>query len=163
MGKLCEKKGTAKGMIADYMKHLKLHHNYSSLKMKYQQEEYPFLTRPQNLGDGFGHMIEKEEEDEIVLDNTEDANNSQLDAKNLRIAELEAQISDQNLLKQKLTETRARLEQVSKAKTCDIPRDFFEYDEATDEVKTIDEAAFDQFVDKKCVEQNKIELRRKLK
>jgi hypothetical protein len=100
MEKLCEKKGNPKGMIADYMKLLKLHHNYSSLKMKYQQEEYPFLTRPTNLGDGFGHMIEKEEEDEIVLDNTEDANNSQLDAKNLRIAELEAQISDQNLLKQ---------------------------------------------------------------
>ena len=52
--------------------------------MKYQQEEYPLLTLPKNLGDGFGHMIEKEEEDEIVLDITEDANNSQLDAKNLR-------------------------------------------------------------------------------
>ena len=164
MGRLCEKKGTDKGMIADYMKHLKLHHNYSSLKMKYQQEEYPLLTLPKNLGDGFGHMIEKDEEDEIVLDNTEDANNSQLDAKNLRIAELEAQISDQNLLKQKLTETRARLEQVSKAKTCDIPRDFFEYDEATDEVKTIDEAAFDQFVDKKCgAKQDRVEKKVEMK
>ena len=80
------------------------------------------------------------------------------------IAELEAQISDQNLLKQKLTETRARLEQVSKAKTCDIPRDFFEYGEATDEVKTIDEAAFDQFVDKKCgAKQDRVEKKVEMK
>ena len=54
MGKICEKKETPKGLISDYMKHLKLHHNYTSLKMKFQQEEYPLLSGPRKLGDGFG-------------------------------------------------------------------------------------------------------------
>jgi hypothetical protein len=39
-GKLCQKNGTARGMIRDYMKHLKVQHGCMSLKMKYHQTEY---------------------------------------------------------------------------------------------------------------------------
>ena len=70
-----------------------------------------------------------------------------------RIKALEAQLSDQNELKQKLTETKARLDILRKekaAKTCVIPQNFFEYNDTTDEVKVIDEKEFDIFVEKKC-------------
>ena len=36
------------------------------------------------------------------------------------------------------------------AKTCDLPQDFFVYNDETDEVKAVDETEFDKFVDKKC-------------
>jgi hypothetical protein len=43
IGKVCEKMGTSRGLIGDYMKYLKLQHGCVSLKMKYQQEELPQL------------------------------------------------------------------------------------------------------------------------
>ena len=71
----------------------------ASLKMKYQQEEYPLLTGPRKIGDGFGHMVENEDaEDEIVLPNSDQV--SQIEQKDARIAQLESELSDQNLLKQ---------------------------------------------------------------
>ena len=84
VGKLCEKKGTPRGMISDYMKHLKLHHNYSSLKMKYLQEEFPLLDSPRQLDDGFGHMVEKDEDDESRLVNQGESNNLELMLKSQR-------------------------------------------------------------------------------
>ena len=151
VGKLCETRGTAKGLIGDYMKHLKLHHNYSSLKMKYQQEEFPLLSSTKQLGDGFGHMVEKEEDDEPVQANADETNI--LESQKVRITELEAQLSDQNELRQNLTETKARLEVLKNekmAKTCLLPQDFFEYNDTTDEVKVIDEIEFDKFIEEKC-------------
>ena len=120
--------------------------------MKYQQEEFPLLASPRQQSDGFGHMVEKEEEDEEQMPVTSEESN-QLESKNTRITELEAQLSDQNELKQKLTEAKARLEQLKRenwAKTFDIPKDFFEYNDGNDEVKAIGEAGFDKFVDQKC-------------
>ena len=146
VGKLCEKKGTPKGLISDYMKHLKLHHNYTSLKMKYLQEEYPLLSHPKQLHDGFGHMLEAEDPEHA--DTTVEVVESE--SKDRRIADLEAQISDQNVLKQQLTETRARLDLLSRSKTCDIPQDFFEYDAENDVVTAKNEAEFDKFIDQKC-------------
>ena len=168
VGKLCEKKGTPKGMISDYMKHLKLHHNYSSLKMKYMQEEFPLLDSPRQLDDGFGHMVEKDEDEESGLVNKGESNN--LETKDARIKDLEAQLSDQNELRQKLTETKARLEIMRKekaARTLVIPQNFFEYNDTTDEVKVIDEIEFDNFVEKKCKggqnrESRKEEIKNKL-
>ena len=147
MGKLCESKGTPKGLIADYMKHLKLHHNYSSLKMQYQQDEFPLLSGPRQLSDGFGHMVEKADEDEEMRPNSQD------DPKDIRIAELQAQLSDHNVVRQKLIETNAKLDALKKenrARTCDLPLDFFDYDEEKDEVHAVDEMQFDKFVDSKC-------------
>ena len=45
VGKVCEKIGTPRGLIGDYMKHLKLQHGYISLKMKYQQQEFCTVRR----------------------------------------------------------------------------------------------------------------------
>ena len=59
VGKVFEKKGTHRGLIEDYMKHLKLQHGYVSLKMKYQQEEFPQLGGKTHLADGFAHMVEQ--------------------------------------------------------------------------------------------------------
>ena len=49
--------------------------------MKYQHEEFPLLVSPRQQSDGFGHMVEKEEEEEPVLTNSED-----LESKNVRIS-----------------------------------------------------------------------------
>ena len=114
------------------MKHLKLHHNYSSLKMKYMQEEFPLLAATKSLGDGFGHMVEKDEEEEPVSNPGE---TTLLESQNEQIAALQAQLSDQNEIKQKLTEARARIDQLKRdkwVKTCDIPKEFFEYNDETD-------------------------------
>ena len=162
-GRICEKKQTPRGLISDYMKHLKLHHNYTSLKMKFQQEEYPLLSSPRTLGDGFGHMVENQDaEEEITIPIIEKS--GQIEQKDLRIAQLESQLSDQNLLKQQLTEAKARL---NMSKTCVVPQQFFEYQAESDQVKTIDEEGFDKFVDEKCKfqkdrEKKKNELKNKL-
>ena len=137
--------------------------------MKYQQEEFPLLASPRQQSDGFGHMVEKEEEDEEQMPVTSEESN-QLESKNTRITELETQLSDQNELKQKLTEAKARLEQLKRekwAKTCDVPKDFFEYNDDTDEVKAIDDAEFDKYVDQKCGakqnrERKKVEMKNKM-
>ena len=102
------------------------------------------LGRVEQVGRG-----EDEEEQHVAGDS--DINN-QLESKNERIAELEAQLSDQNLLKQKLTETKAKLEYLSResrSKTCDLPQYIFEYNPDNDEVIAAGETALDKFVDDK--------------
>ena len=77
MGKVCEKMGTPRGLITDYMQHLKIQHGYISLKMRYQQEEFPELQGKTHLSDGFAHMVEAEEtkaELEKTVANEEDTN-----------------------------------------------------------------------------------------
>ena len=129
--------------------------------MQYQQQEYPLLGCPRQLGDGFGHMIENQDlDDEIVATTAE-----QKDRKDERIAQLESQLSDQNLLRQQLTEAKARLN-IARTSVM-IPQHFFEYIEETDAVKTIDEAGFDDFIETNCKaskdrEKKKLELKNKL-
>ena len=48
-GKYCKEKGTRRGEIADYMRHLKVHHKYTSLKMKFR-EEFPQLNTSTTIG-----------------------------------------------------------------------------------------------------------------
>ena len=103
-----------------------------------------------------------EVEDEIVLPRI--IQDDQIEEKDARIAHLESQLSDQNLLKQQLTEAKARL---NLAKSVVVPQQFFEYEEETDFVKTIDEVGFEKFVDEKCKsnidrEKKKTELKNKL-
>ena len=45
-GKLCKEKRTRRGEIADYMRHLKLQHNYLSLKMKFRRSSVSSLLLP---------------------------------------------------------------------------------------------------------------------
>ena len=129
------------------MKHLKLQHNYMSMKMKFHEQEFPSLS-PQLGGngqvrDGFGHILEaeKEEEEPTITDSGEDRKESESSVKNDRIAELEAQ----------LEETKARLDKANKdKKSFDIPMQMFDYDEVKDSVIVMDETVFDRFVDEKC-------------
>ena len=55
-GKLCKEKKTRRGEIADYMRHLRIHHNYVSLKMQYK-EKFPQLVL-HNHHDRFEYMKE---------------------------------------------------------------------------------------------------------
>ena len=125
--------------MADYMKHLFLQHNYMSLKMKYNQMEYPALGSKGPAKDGFGHIVETEKtegNEEAVLE-TENQ-----DTKDEKIAELEAQ----------LQEARNKLERASrsKAKPFDVPDELFDYDEENDSVIIRNENLFDNFIDEKC-------------
>ena len=95
MGKICERKGTPRGLMGDYMNHLKLQHNYMTLKQKYHLEEFPQLVGLRHLSDGFGHIVEEKEDVEEDLEITVVAS---LD-KDARIAELEAQLSENNKVK----------------------------------------------------------------
>ena len=105
-------------------------------------------------------MVENQDvEDEIVV------TTEQKDGKDERIAQLESQLSDQNLLRQQLTEAKARLN-IARTSVM-IPQHFFEYIEETDAVKTIDEAGFDDFIETNCKaskdrEKKKLELKNKL-
>ena len=93
VGKACKDKGTKRGAIADYMRHLMLQHNYKSLKLQHSHE-YPTLGSSSN--DGFGHMLEKEanEEDKAV-------NISVIDTVNIeKITLLEQQLSEANAARQ---------------------------------------------------------------
>ena len=83
-GKACQLLNTPRGKIADYMKYLKHSHNYLSLKMKYKnklEQEFPALTKKAVEDDGFGHMVEEEnnEQEENVTIPEENGENSSLE------------------------------------------------------------------------------------
>ena len=140
VGKVCVKMGTPRGLMADYMKHLQLQHKYLSLKMKFQEMEFPLLGGRGKVSDGFGHIIETEKEDEEVQSAQEpgfEVDQSKL--KNDRIAELEVQ----------LEETKAKLAEKN-SNTWVIPQQLFDYDEDNDSVIIKDETGFDKFLDEKC-------------
>ena len=87
------------------MKHLKLRHGYVSLKMKYQQEEFPLLMGKTHLADGFSHMVEKVEiESEDII--SEDL----LD----KTATNEAQDGETNALYKELLLTKSKLASAEK-------------------------------------------------
>ena len=156
VGKVCSQLGTARGLMGDYMRHLYLQHNYMSLKMKYNQVQFPLLGSRAHANDGFGHISESEKS----MDNIEvacDPAKTEDDAR--RIAELEAQLS----------ETRNKLDKANRkvVKTLDVPQDMFEYDELNDEIFVRNEEEFDKLIDNKCMdsedrERKKLELRNKL-
>ena len=150
VGKVCYKIGTARGLMADYMKHLFLHHSYMSLKMKYSQVQFPLLGSKGHASDGFGHIVEVEK----GLDDTEpasdDPSTSTRDAN--RIADLEAELS---VTRDKLDKARA-----PKVIAFDVPQELFDYDESSDEIFVKDEAGFDSFVDLKCTAQVDRDLRK---
>ena len=53
MGKVCEQKGTARVLMvmSDYLQHLKIQHNYVSLKIRFQTMEFPHLRGQKHLAD----------------------------------------------------------------------------------------------------------------
>ena len=156
MGKICERKGTPRGLMGDYMNHLKLQHNYMSLKQKYQLEEFPQLGGHKHLRDGFGHIVEEKEDVEEDLEITVVAS---LD-KDARIAELEAQLSDHNKVKQQLVETKSKLDSAKKKVRHDpeshkvakmvITSEALEYDFVQDKVITKNEDELNRLVEEHC-------------
>ena len=105
--------------------------------MQYQQDEFLLSSGLRQLPDGFGHRVEKVDDDEEMRPKNNDS--SHLDSKTARIVVLEAQLSDHNVVRQKLTETKAKLDALRKenrVKTYDLPQDYFRYDEEKDEVCT---------------------------
>ena len=77
-GKACAELKTPRGKIADYMKHLKTKHGYTSLKMRYleqQERSFPSLDGTNNSFDGFGHMVEPDSEDGIRNAEADELNN----------------------------------------------------------------------------------------
>ena len=146
VGKVCEKMGTSRGLIADYMKHLKLQHGYVSLKMKYQQEEFPQLGGKTHLSDGFSHMVEtaENESDEIFID---------------KAATDDAQDSDTNALYQELMLTKSKLASAQKklnfsnpelTKVATIAANHLDYDEKEDTLTFKNEAEFNKLVEDHC-------------
>ena len=68
-GKVCSSMNTPRGKLADYMKYLKISHNYLSLKMKYKQQlesDFPALGKQPSEFDEFGHIVEDDDDDEEV-------------------------------------------------------------------------------------------------
>ena len=158
VGKVCYKMGTSRGQMGDYMKHLYIHHNYMSMKMKFNQIQFPQLGSKGQASDGFGHIVESEknvDEIEIAVEPV------QRNDANERIAELEAELS----------EAKSKLERAGRPRVVryafDVPLEIFDYDEEKDEVTVKDETEFETFVDKKCKaeidrDKKKIDLRNKL-
>ena len=92
-GRACESMKTQRGKISDYMRYLKEKHGYTSLKMEYNQMQYPALGSQGNADHGFGHMVETEEVEMETIDN-------QISSKHM---------SDLNALQQKLLESEAKV------------------------------------------------------
>ena len=161
-GKLCKERKTRRGEIGDYMRHLKIQHNYTSLKIKFK-EEFPHLASNMHQIDGFGHMKEDDEEHEVVEDTTVENDDEVLNDKNT-ILDLQKQLSEANLVRDNQIHEIAKLKaSISKQEESmevllnrgkggqiDIRADNFEYDEDSDTLIVLDEAALDQELERYC-------------
>ena len=148
VGKVCEKKGTPRGLIGDYMQHIKLQHGYVSIKMKYQQEEFPQLRGIVPQSDGFAHMVEKMDQE-----NTED---DILD---------ETVVSDTNALYKELMLTKSKLAsaekklsfadpEVNKVANLTIAANHLDYNETEDTLTVRNEVEFNKLVEEHCQAKN---------
>ena len=127
-----------------------------SLKMKYNEMEYPVLGSKGQAKDGFGNIVELEKAEGNEEASLETEN---VTAKDDKIAELEAQ----------LQEAKNKLERASrpKAKQFDVPDELFDYDEENDSVVIRNENLFDNFIDEKCKarvdrDKKKVDLKNKV-
>ena len=91
---MCRERKTRRGEIADYMRHLKLQHNYVSLKMKFR-EEFPQLDSGR-LQDGFKHMVEFTDESPEKADDDVLGNITEETGKDEMILSLQRQLSEAN-------------------------------------------------------------------
>ena len=151
IGKVCQLKGTARGMMSDYMRHLKLQHNYVSLKIQFQNQEFPQLGGQKHLSDGFNHMDEAAEDiTEITVVEKDDC-------------EKDCEIE---YLRKELYVTKSMLEKVQlKRKPIDNPdvtkvvklvsentNNIVEYDPEQDRVITNNEMEFTRMMKQHCKE-----------
>jgi hypothetical protein len=175
-GKLCKEKKTRRGEISDYMRHLKLHHNYTSLKMNFR-EEFPHLNSNTSLNDGFGHMQELSDDDQERIDSGRD-NPEDKD----RILLLQNQLSEANQAREQQVHEIAKLKaSISKQEECmqvgmnksnsgqiNIRSDNFVYDEDSDSLQVLDADALDKELEQYCTASEKgkekkiVEMRRRV-
>jgi hypothetical protein len=144
-GKYCKEKGTRRGEIADYMRHLKVHHNYTSLKMKFR-EEFPQLNNSTPHNDGFEDMKEGVDEDQACIIDRDQPKNRDM------ILSLQKQLSEANLAREQQIHEIAKLKasitkqeesmkvDINKSLTgqINIGADNFEYDDEADTLRVID-------------------------
>ena len=159
-GKLCKEKKTKRGEIADYMRHLRLHHNYVSLKMQYK-EEFPQLDID-TVHDGFEHMLESPEES-IENDGTAKSDEKAV------IVQLQKELSEANLAREqgvheiaKLKASMVKEEQSmvvgmnkNKSGEINIRADNFDYDPESDTLRVLDEDQLNQELENYCTATDK--------
>ena len=98
-GKACESLKTERGKIGDYMMYLRERHGYISMKMEFMEMQFPALGATKDNENGFGYMVEVE--DAIAEASNQD--------KDTEIEALKKQVSDMNVLQQKLVVSEAKL------------------------------------------------------
>ena len=162
MGKVCEQKGTPRGLMSDYMQHLKHQHNYVSLKIKFQTLEYPHLGGQKHLSDGFKHMVElpedTEQRDSEAEAITEEHKETEKDSE---IAELKAKLFTQNQQIEELeTKNKKELEKKKKAEHPEASKvakiviehtdEIIEYDAEHDRVLTKNEDELNRLMEEHC-------------
>ena len=153
-GKLCKEKKTRRGEIADYMRHLRIHHNYVSLKIKYK-EEFPQLDLDTHH-DGFEHMRELPEESNHI-DDKENPDDKAV------IVQIQKELSEANLAREQGVHEIAKLKEQflvvgmnkSKSGEINIRADNFEYDPENDTLKVLDEAQLNLELEGYCTVSDK--------
>ena len=163
-GKLCKERKTRRGEIADYMRHLKLHHNYMSLKMKFREEFPQLSTAPQN--DGFGHM--KEAPEDVHDGAVEQAGQASSEDKDM-IIQLQEQLSEANLAREQGVHEIAKLKSSiskqeesmmvginkSKSRQINIRSDNFIYDADSDTLQVLDDSLLAKELEQHCTASDK--------
>ena len=167
-GKLCKEKKTKRGEIADYMRHLKLHHNYISLKMKFR-DEFPQLNTNIPHNDGFGHMKEAVDEDQDEGTEDLEQNGTAKPEDKDMINLLQKQLSEANLAREHQIHEIAKLKasiskqeesmlvgfNKSKNGQINIRADNFFYDEDSDSLQVLDAGALDKELELYCTAADK--------
>ena len=163
------------------MRHLKIQHNYTSLKIKFR-EEFPQLASNIHQIDGFGHMKEAVDEENEVVENTTVGKDEEIISDKNTILDLQKQLSEANLVREnqiyeiaklkasisKQEESMEVLLNKGKGGLINIRAGNFEYDEDSDTLKVLDEAALDLELEQYCTtpgqdrEKKMTELRRRV-
>ena len=161
-GKLCRERKTRRGEIADYMRHLKLQHNYISLKMKFR-EEFPQLDSGRQQ-DGFEHMVESSDESPEKADDDILGNVAEETGKDEMILSLQKQLSEANQAREQGVHELAKLKSSianqevnmmigmnkNKNSQINIRADNFQYDPESDMLQVLDEALLDKELEYHC-------------
>ena len=151
LGKVCQQKGTPRGQMSDYMRHLKLQHSYVSLKIQFQTMEYPHLGGQKDLSDGFNHM--NEPADDVDLGEVTVVEKVDSD-KDKMIEELKKQLAEAstNLEKEKLRRKSTENPEATKVAKIVIENKsaIIEYDAEHDRVVTKDEDELNRLVEEHC-------------
>ena len=157
-GRYCKELKTRRGEISDYMRHLKVHHSYTSLKMKFK-EEFPQLNSNKPHNDGFGHMKEVLDEDHDSIDAEEGLSKPD---DNEKILLLQQQLSEANLAREQQVHEIAKLKTsitkqeesmkvgINKSNKINIRVDNFVYDEDSDTLQVLDTIALDKELELHC-------------